>query len=475
MPERERPRRRLVPLVVGSVVTAGLVLAAFKYSHEIMEFVKPAAAAAAPVNPSLGAKPVEGDPNGLALSPEVVKQLKLATAPVRRADATRPLVLSGSINYDPDFLARARSRFQGEVVYISPVPVAGLSGRTEERALTFGDHVEKNQLLAVIWCKDLGEKKGALADALNKLWVDQAQLKRLQAAKNDIAPVSIIAQEAIVRADRGAVLTAERTLETWKVPKDEIEAVKKEAENIYELRKQDDFEKSKEVGKDWPRVEVRSGISGTIVEKNIALGDIVDPTASPDLFKVADLTKIAVWAHVYEEDLHTLRKLREQLKGPIPWTVLTTEGSSAAVKSVFLEMLSPSIDPNQHTALAIGRVDNNDGRLKVGQFVTATVQLEVPPNTVAVSTSALVEDGDESVVFVQPDPDKPRYSLRRVLVARRMGHLAYVRTDLTESEKKSGFQELQVDELVVTQRALELKAGLEDLQEKAKSGKDTGK
>jgi cobalt-zinc-cadmium efflux system membrane fusion protein len=474
-----------VPLVVGSVLTAALALAAFRYSHEIMEFVKPPAAAAAQANPSLGARPVEGDPNGLELSPEVVKQLRLATAPVRKADATRPLVLPGSINWDLDYLARARPRFQGEVVHISTVPVAGRGGQTEERTLTLDDRVEKNQLLAVVWCKDLGEKKGALADALNKLWVDQEQLKRLRAASNDIAPVSIIAQEALVRADRGAVLTAERTLETWKVPKEEIEAVRKEAERIYELRKQDDFEKSKEVGKDWPRVEVRAGISGTIVEKNVAPGDIVDPTASPDLFKIADLNHLAVWAHVYEEDLYTLQKLRDQLKGPTPWTVRTTNGSgaegkaangsSAIVKSDFIEKLSPSIDPNQHTALAIGRADNSDGRLKIGQFITATVQLPVPPNTVAVPTSALVEDGDDSIVFVQPDPDKPRYSMRRVLVAQRMGHLAYVRTDLTEQEKKSGFQSLKVDELVVTQRALELKAGLEDLQEKAKSGKDTGR
>jgi cobalt-zinc-cadmium efflux system membrane fusion protein len=472
--EGGRPRRRLVPLVVGTVLIAAAGFAVFQYSQQIMEFLKPSAAVAAPANPSLGAKRVPGDDNGLELPEAEVKQLKLATAPVQKADATRPLLLSGSINYDLDFLARARPRFQGEVVEISTVPEVGRGGRTEDRPLSFGDHVQKGDLLAVIWCKDLGVQKGALADALNKLWADEDQLRRLEAATNAVALVTILTKKADVRADQGAVITAERTLQTWKVPKDEIEAVKQEAQQIYELRKQEAIEKSKEVGKDWPRVEVRAGISGTIVEKNVAMGDIVDPTASPDLFKVADLTKLAVWAHAYEEDLNTLRQLREKLNGPIPWTVRTTDGSDGAIKSDCIEKLSPSIDPNQHTALVIGRVDNNDGRLKVGQFVTATVQLPVPPNAVAVPTSALVEDGDESVVFVQPDPDQPRYSLRRVLVAERMGHLAYVRTNLTESEKKRGFQELQVKELVVTQRALELKAGLEDLQEKAKAGKETG-
>jgi cobalt-zinc-cadmium efflux system membrane fusion protein len=442
-----------------------------------MEWVKPAAAAAAAPNPSLGARSVPGDPNGLELSPEVVKQLRIATGPVRKADATRPLVLSGSINYDPDYLARARPRFQGEVTQIATDHGTGPGGQTEDRALTFGDKVKKGDLLAVVWCKDLGVQKGTLADALNKQWADEDLLKRLEDLykSGDGSLATVNAQRIVVRADRNAVLTAERTLETWKVTREEIEQVHKEARQIYELRKADEFEKSKQIGKDWPRVEVRAGISGTIVEKNVNLGDIVDPTASPDLFKIADLAHLAVWAHAYEEDLRLLRKLRDDLHGPIPWKVETTDGGSEPeVKSDHIELISPSIDPNQHTALVLGRVDNSDGRLKIGQFVTATVQLPVPRNAVAVPTSALVEDGDESIVFVQPDPATPRYSLRRVLVAQRLGNLAYVRTPLTPPEKERGYQELKVDELVVTQRALELKAGLEDLQEKAQGRKEAG-
>jgi cobalt-zinc-cadmium efflux system membrane fusion protein len=476
-PENHRPHRRWVPLVVGTLLTVAAGLAVFKYSHQIMEFVKPAAATAAPVNPSLGARSVAGDPNGLELSPEVVKQLRIATGPVRQADATRPLVLSGSINYDPDYLARARPRFQGEVTEISTDHTTSPGGQTEDRALTFGDTVKKGELLAVVWCKDLGVQKGALADALNKLWADEDLLKRFEDLykTGDGSLVTVNGQKAVVRADQGAVTTAERTLETWKVTKEEIESVHREAKLIYDLRKREEYEKSKQIGKDWPRVEVRAGISGTIVEKNVALSDIVDPTASPDLFKIADLAHLAVWAHAYEEDLRLLRNLRQELQGPIPWTVKTTDGSDVPVKSDRIDLISPSIDPNQHTALVLGKVDNSDNRLKIGQFVTATVQLPVPPNTVAVPTSALVEDGDESIVFVQPDSATPRYSMRRVLVAQRVGHLAYVRTNLTAEEKERGYQELKVGELVVTQRALELKAGLEDLQEKAQSRKESAK
>jgi len=52
---------------------------------------------------------------------------------------------------------------------------------------------------------------------------------------------------------------------------------------------------------------VKAPLDGVILEKNIAVGDIVD--TSLDLFKVADLTSLGVMVHVYEEDLPTLRAL----------------------------------------------------------------------------------------------------------------------------------------------------------------------
>ena len=45
-----------------------------------------------------------------------------------------------------------------------------------------------------------------------------------------------------------------------------------------------------------------------------------------------------------------------------------------------------------------------------------------------IPTAALVEDGQESVVFVQPDPARPVYTLRRVAVARRYHDKVYVRS-----------------------------------------------
>src|SRR5262249_11572054 len=167
--------------------------------------------------------------------------------------------------------------------------------------------------------------------------------------------------------------------------------------------------------RDWAKVEVRSPLEGTILEKNVTVGDIVD--TATDLYKIADLRTLAVWAHVYEDDLPALLALPPEER---TWEVRLPSDPSAAALKGSIERISEIIDPNQHTALAVGTVDNTDGRLRVGQFIMAEVTLPALPYEVIIPTRALIEDGHGSLVFVQEDPPRPRYTMRRVDVLRRL-------------------------------------------------------
>ncbi len=73
------------------------------------------------------------------------------------------------------------------------------------------------------------------------------------------------------------------------------------------------------------------------------------------------------------------------------------------------------IDPNQHTAVVKGYIDNIkevDGswRLRAGQFVSVTVVLDPPKGVVEIPMNAIVDDGKQCVVFVQPKANESRYS-----------------------------------------------------------------
>ena len=111
-------------------------------------------------------------PPTLRVPPAVASSLHMTTARVEPYAIRCDLKLDGTVFVDPSQIARVHSRFAGEVMEIGPASTyASIS-----RPLQFGDHVTKGQLLAVVWCKDLGEKKSELVDALLQLRLDTVTL-----------------------------------------------------------------------------------------------------------------------------------------------------------------------------------------------------------------------------------------------------------------------------------------------------------
>ena len=94
----------------------------------------------------------------------------LAAQPAKLVDT---LQLSGTLTLDASRLEAVRSRFQGEVVEIGKTPDG-------TRPIVFGDSVRKDQLLAVVWSRELVEKKSELIDALSQLHLDTERLRRLE-------------------------------------------------------------------------------------------------------------------------------------------------------------------------------------------------------------------------------------------------------------------------------------------------------
>jgi cobalt-zinc-cadmium efflux system membrane fusion protein len=412
------------------------------------------------------------DSDALIVPADVLTRLKIKTGDVTKA-RPRPLVLTGSLAFDPQTLGRVRSRFAGEAIEISPrrdEDASHAASQTELRSLRLGDKVNEGDLLAVVWSKDLGEKKSELVDAQSLLLTDTGLLKTYREAypRGGIPDYLIKQQERAVKSDHIAVDRAERTLRTWKLKQSEINALKALAKpdaDRKELREREERE-------DWARVEIRAPYDGIIVERNIVKGDIID--SSLDLFKIANMKKLAVWAHAYEEDVPALQRLREQRQdaglGPIPWRIrLRSDSDQEDEVDGTITNVGQVVDPTQRTVIIMGEVNNPKGRLKAGQWISATIELPPPSGEVSVPIGALVEDGRDSIVFVQPNPKENRFVMRRVAVTRRGLHDAQVRSDLRPADKEDKLEPLKLNDRVVTSGALELKAALEDRQEAAQA------
>ena len=192
---------------------------------------------------------------------------------------------------------------------------------------------------------------------------------------------------------------------------------------------------------------------------------VVDNTTN--LIQIAKVDPLIVLASVPEDDLPALQELKLHTHNNMEWTVRTV-GSRPIIG--FIDDIGYLIDPNQHTAVVRGHIPNADGTLRAGQFVTATVDLLPPKNVVEVPISALVEDGKDSIVFVQTNPKEPVYTLRRVEVTNRFDRTAYVRS-VPSSNKDDDREPLKPGERVITAGALEIKTALENkISESASKG-----
>lgn len=132
--------------------------------------------------------------------------------------------------------------------------------------------------------------------------------------------------------------------------------------------------------------------------------------------------------------------------------------------------------------MVLGYMPNPEGKYRVGQTVTATIYVPPDENTVEIPTNALNQVEGQALVFVQGDLTKHEYTLRRIPIVRSFKDVTYVRTKLTEEEKKMSdaevaagrrpMQPLLPGEHVITGMVVQMTSALEDLAVKQQASKE---
>ncbi len=404
---------------------------------------------------------LRGEPATIHISPDGVRSLGIETVEVKPAPPPQPLRLTGSLLLDPARLVRIHARFPGELISLGMVPVDSLhdgdsvhdgDSAQELRAIRYGDKVVKNQLLAIVWSKDIGEKKSELVEAISKRDIDRRILEQYEAAPDVISGRTIYEAKRNYQGDEVAVARAERTLRSWRLTEDELQEIHQEAKRIQERKVNDP-----RGDRTWAETDMRSPIDGVIIEKNFNVGDIVDPTQ--DLFKVADLSRLQVQANALEEDLPALRALPPEQRR---WRIdVKADPNDVPMPGKF--DVGNIIDPGQHAGTVMGWIDNPNGRFSVGAFVTVVIDLPPDPGLVLVPTSALIEQGGCAKVFVEIQGSQSEFVGRNVLVVDRGRESTYVRAAPRSDQCAGGAERLTAGERVIKTGAAELAAKLAGL------------
>ena len=141
--------------------------------------------------------------------------------------------------------------------------------------------------------------------------------------------------------------------------------------------------------------ELKAPIPGTVIDRQISLGEYA--SEQKPAFVVADLSTIWVDLSIYRQDLQRVRLNDEVLIDP--------DDFSGKIRGT-ISYIAPVGSSETQTALARIVLQNPQGRLRPGLFVTARLILAARNVAVAVRRSAIQTLENRTIVFVREDSDK---------------------------------------------------------------------
>jgi len=165
-------------------------------------------------------------------------------------------------------------------------------------------------------------------------------------------------------------------------------------------------------------------VSGTIVERNLGLGQVVQ-VGGEALFKIADLSTVWVNADVYEDQLASIKAGAQ--------VMIQTPAYPKETFTARVDRIAAIVDPDKRTVAVRCVIPNGDGRLKPGMFASVVLQSGAIQRAVVVPTSAIVATGSRRTVFLEKEPGT--YQERVVEIGDEITGSVVVRSGLREDER----------------------------------------
>jgi cobalt-zinc-cadmium efflux system membrane fusion protein len=328
------------------------------------------------------------------LSPAKLARAGIGTAAVESRPLAPELDTTGEVDYEQD-----------RIGHVSP----RIPGRVHRVPAKLGDRVTAGQVLAVIDSIELGQAKAAYLVARASEEVareNHEREQRLHDARISSEKEMLEARAAFVEAAASRE-SAHETLHLYGLSDAEIATLRTGAPESSLLT-------------------VRAPFAGQVVEKHVTVGELVTP--EHNLFTIADLARVWIWIDVYERDLAAVHLGDGVVLEVTPYPGRTFSGT--------VTYISPRVADDTRTIRARIEVANDDGLLRPGMF--ARVKLTDPHAAggslaVVVPASAVVRDGDESVVFVSEGDG--RFRRRPIDAGRRQADWIEVRSGVEPGER----------------------------------------
>lgn len=293
-----------------------------------------------------------GGSQTVKIAPEMIRDLRVTTAKAEARGAGERVSVLAELRVNQDAYAEVASPSAARVV------------RVLAKA---GDDVKANQPLVELTSGDMSKARAEVQAADARLTLAKKNLERKEGLLNE----RLIPEKDVIEA-RAAVTEAEaaRTVASG--------ALKQFA------------------GSEGGRgLMLRAPVAGTVIDRDVVVGQLADP--SKTLFRIGDLSKLWLIAHVFERDA-----VRVQVGTTGTATFAALPGKTVEGKIVWI---GREVETASRTVPVRLEVPNTDGVLRPGMSASVSIPVGEPGGkVVAVPIAAVQRVGDNWSVFVPRGP-----------------------------------------------------------------------
>jgi len=298
-------------------------------------------------------------PPGIVKPEENLKRT-LKVAPVSASPFSEMLRVAGRIDFDEQRVSRIG---------------ASVTGRVTDLYAVLGQEVKAGQVLARLHSSELGAAQMAFlkAEAQNTLQARNAERAR------QLFAADVIGRAELQRRESEHAIAAAET----RAYRDQLRVLGMSPAAIAALSKSGSIDSYS---------PVFSSISGTVVERSVAQGQVVQPADA--LYTVADLSRVWVVAEVPEQQA---AQVAEGQSVDIEVPSLANSNGRITGKLIYV---GRTVNPQSRTVLVRTELQNKEGRLKPAMLATMLIAGK-PVEQLVVPGAAVVRDGNDEQVYVE--------------------------------------------------------------------------
>ncbi len=312
------------------------------------------------------------------MSPEQIQQAKIELGQVEPGVLGLHIVVPGTVQTDPDRMARIAGRVVGTVA---------------ELRKRLGDEVKKGEIVAILDSREVAEAKSEYYAARTNLELQQTLFERdksLWDKKISAENQYLRSRNTLIEAQLRVQLSIQK-LQALGLTDDDIGTLEKRTASL----RAGANEAQSAPGTEAPglqRYSIRSPIAGQVVERLVNLGSPMGGEGeSKEVYVVADLQTVWIELAVPTSELPMIKNGQ---------AVQISSGASPASKGRIV-FVSPMLNPETRSARVIASVENSDLAWRPGSFVTAQVTAAEERVDLRIARGAVQNIGGEQVVFVR--------------------------------------------------------------------------